>query len=224
MSGVSAGAFIAASLANRISCTELCRIFMGVPHAELKFVPERFLRPAYREYFERAARLPSIARDALKLVLSDPLHANASEILAQLSRALPSGIFDNETIHDFLEESFLVAGKGNSFTDLDCNLYVVAVDLDSGASVRFWQGRNTPVCPSPRRCRPALPCPACIRPVASASGTMWTARCDAPCTPRWRWTRALTCCWASTRWCRSAAATRGHRGRLPQADQWRLAT
>ena len=54
--GVSAGAFIAASLANRISCTELCRIFMGVPHAELKFVPERFLRPAYREYLDRALR------------------------------------------------------------------------------------------------------------------------------------------------------------------------
>lgn len=143
--GVSAGAFIAASLANRISCTELCRIFMGVEHAELKFLPERFLRPAYREYLDRATRLPSILKEALSLVARDPLHTNASEVLAQLSSALPSGIFDNETIHDFLEESFEAAGRGNRFADLDCNLYVVAVDLDSGASVRFGRDENPDV-------------------------------------------------------------------------------
>jgi predicted acylesterase/phospholipase RssA len=162
--GVSAGAFIAATLANRISCTELCRIFMGVPHAELKFVPERFLRPAYREYFERAARLPAIARDALKMVASDPLHTNASEVLALLSRALPSGIFDNETIHDFLEESFKVAGRGNNFSDLDCNLYVVAVDLDSGQSVRF--GRDeTPGVPISKAVQASAALPGLYPPV-----------------------------------------------------------
>ncbi len=101
--GVSAGAFLAASLANGISCTELCRIFMGTQHAALKFVPELFLRPAYREYFERAVTLPAVLRDALLGVLSNPAAASTSELITELGRALPSGIYNNETIHEFLE-------------------------------------------------------------------------------------------------------------------------
>jgi predicted acylesterase/phospholipase RssA len=145
--GVSAGAFIAASLANRISCKELCRIFMGVNHAELKFLPERFLRPAYREYVRRARRVPSIVRETLAHMLRHPTHIGMSELIAALGKALPSGIFDNETIHDFLEAAFEAAGKGNRFEDLDAELFVVAVDLDTGAAVRFGsdEHRDVPV-------------------------------------------------------------------------------
>jgi predicted acylesterase/phospholipase RssA len=145
--GVSAGAFIAASLANRISCKELCRIFMGVNHAELKFLPERFLRPAYSEYFRRASRVPSIVRETLLHMLRHPTHVSVSELIAALGKALPSGIFDNETIHDFLEASFEAAGRGNRFEDLDAELFVVAVDLDTGAAVRFGsdENRNVPI-------------------------------------------------------------------------------
>lgn len=135
--GVSAGAFVAGSLANGISCTELCRIFMGSEHAALKFVPELFLRPAYREYFERALNMPGVLRDALLSVLRKPSSATTSELISELARALPNGIYNNETIHEFLEHSFETHGRGNHFDDLDCQLYVVAVDLDSGASVRF---------------------------------------------------------------------------------------
>ncbi|MEE4173041.1 MAG: patatin-like phospholipase family protein [Xanthomonadales bacterium] len=135
--GVSAGAFIAASLANGISCTEQCRIFMGTQHAALKFVPELFLRPAYREYFERAMKVPGVARDALMRIIRHPTTATPSELITELGKALPSGIYNNETIHSFLEHSFEEHGVGNRFDDLHCKLYVVAVDLDSGKSVRF---------------------------------------------------------------------------------------
>ncbi len=145
--GVSAGAFIAASLANGISCTEQCRIFMGTQQATLRFVPELFLRPAYREYFQRALSLPGVLRDALLEILRNPAAATPSELITELGRALPSGIYDNDTIHEFLQKSFSMHGKGNHFDDLDCELYVVAVDLDSGASVRFGdQGhRDVPI-------------------------------------------------------------------------------
>lgn len=135
--GVSAGAFIAASLANGISCTEQCRIFMGTRHAALEFVPNLFLRPAYREYFERAIKVPGVLRDALLHMARNPTTATASELIAELGRVLPSGIYNNEKIHEFLSRSFEEHGRGNSFDDLDCELYAVAVDLDSGKSVRF---------------------------------------------------------------------------------------
>jgi predicted acylesterase/phospholipase RssA len=135
--GVSSGAFIAASLANRITTAEMCRIFMGQKHASLKFEPERFLHPAYREYFQRAARLPSILADALLNLIRHPNGSGISQLIGELGKVVPSGFFDNETIHDFLEQTFKATGHGNQFDDLECQLYIVAVDLDSGAAVRF---------------------------------------------------------------------------------------
>lgn len=135
--GVSAGAFIAASLANRIPCAEQCRVFMGLSSAEVSFSPEQFLRPAWREYINRAARVPGILLDTLMDVARRPSLASTAELMTQLGRALPSGIYDNESIHRFLENTFRTAGRGNHFDDLDCQLFVVAVDLDNGTSMRF---------------------------------------------------------------------------------------
>ena len=135
--GVSSGALIAASLANGISTAELCRIFMGQEYASLRFDPERLMRPAYREYFNRITRLPAILTDTLLSLIRQPGQSNISELISELGRAVPSGIFNNETLHDFLEEAFKATDSSNSFDDLDCELYVVAVDLDSGSAVRF---------------------------------------------------------------------------------------
>jgi predicted acylesterase/phospholipase RssA len=135
--GVSAGAFIAASLANRISTAELCRIFMGSDHARLRFEPERFLRPAYAEYFRRATRVPAILTNNLLSMIRHPRRSSISQLIGELGKAVPSGIFDNETIHNFLEQAFSVTGHSNRFEDLESELYIVAVDLDTGAAVRF---------------------------------------------------------------------------------------
>jgi predicted acylesterase/phospholipase RssA len=135
--GVSAGAFIAASLANRISTAELCRIFMGADYARLRFEPERFLRPAYSEYFRRATRVPAILTNNLLNMIRHPQRSSISQLIGELGKAVPSGIFDNETIHNFLEQAFTVTGHSNRFEDLDAELYIVAVDLDTGAAVRF---------------------------------------------------------------------------------------
>ena len=135
--GVSSGALIAAGLANGITTLEMCRIFTGHRYASHKFNPEHLMRPAYREYFQRASMLPTIVIDSLLNMIRRPGKTNITEMISELGKVVPSGIFDNETIHDFLEEVFKVNGSGNEFDDLDCELYVVAVDLDSGAAVRF---------------------------------------------------------------------------------------
>jgi predicted acylesterase/phospholipase RssA len=135
--GVSSGALIAAGLANRMTTGELCRIFMGQKHASLKFEPADFLRPAYREYFQRASRVPKILADSLLGMLRHPGHVGIAQLVSELGKTIPSGIFDNETIHDFLAHALAITGQSNRFKDLPCKLYVIAVDLDSGAVVRF---------------------------------------------------------------------------------------
>lgn len=135
--GVSSGALIAASLANRIPTAELCRIFMGKEYASLSFDPERLMRPAYREYLQRISTLPAILTDTLTNMIRHPAKPSISALVSKLGKAIPSGVFNNEKLHDFLEEAFSITGNSNDFDDLDCELYVVAVDLDSGAAVRF---------------------------------------------------------------------------------------
>lgn len=135
--GVSAGGLIAASLANGISTGEMCRIFMGHDHAAHSFEPEKLLQPAYSEYLRRAKSVPKIISDSLLELMKDPAHASVSRFMGALGKAMPSGIFDNEAIHEFLLSVFEDSNCTNDFRKLDRSLYVVAVDLDSGAAVRF---------------------------------------------------------------------------------------
>ena len=135
--GVSSGALIAASLANGINTVELCRIFMGQEYASIRFDPEHLMRPAYKEYFERASMLPAVLTKSLLKMIRHPGSSNITQLVGQLGQVIPSGIFDNESMQDFLEHAFRVSGHSNEFDDLKCALYIVAVDLDSGAAVRF---------------------------------------------------------------------------------------
>lgn len=135
--GVSSGALIAAGLANGISTTEMCRIFMGQEYASLRFDPERLMRPAYGEYFQRAAMLPSIVGDTLKSFIRNPGKSNLSSMVSELGKVVPSGIFNNDMIQQFIEDVLKTTGSTDSFEELACQLYIVAVDLDSGTAVRF---------------------------------------------------------------------------------------
>ncbi|MGD9343671.1 MAG: patatin-like phospholipase family protein, partial [Desulfuromonadales bacterium] len=74
--GVSAGAFIAASLANDITTADMCRIFTGHNHAEYLFEPEKLLKPAYREYFKRAKQVPGVVTDSLLDIMKHPFNAS----------------------------------------------------------------------------------------------------------------------------------------------------
>ena len=84
--GVSSGALIAACLANGISTTEMCRIFMGQEYASLSFDPERLMKPAYKEYLHRASMLPAILTDSLKNMIRRPGRSNVSELISGKSR------------------------------------------------------------------------------------------------------------------------------------------
>jgi NTE family protein len=135
--GVSAGAFIAASLANDITTADMCRIFTGHKHAEYLFEPEKLLKPAYREYFSRVRKVPGAVTDSLLDVVRHPLSASMARLMGSLGQAIPSGIFDNEAINKFLMGVFESSNRSNQFKDLKKKLFIVAVDLDTGAAVRF---------------------------------------------------------------------------------------
>ena len=134
--GVSSGAMIAAGLANGIDTTDMGVVFIHNASREYPVRPGLFLRPAFREYMNRVASVPSLATDILKQYLRDP-GKDWAEAIDPLGRLLPTGLCDNRPFEQFLAQLFSGPGRTNDFRKLDRSLYIVATELNSGYSVRF---------------------------------------------------------------------------------------
>ncbi len=140
--GVSSGGFVAAALANGISPTQMYRLFID-DGADAALTPQVFLRPALSEFAHRAASVPGLVARAALQWLRDPFRHGVMESLATLAHAVPTGIFDNRSIGDFLRRLFAASGRTDDFRRLGRKLFLVATNLDTGASVTFGQpGRD----------------------------------------------------------------------------------
>jgi NTE family protein len=134
--GVSSGGFVAAALANGISPAQMYRLFIA-DGADAVLRPQLFLRPALAEFSRRLVTLPALSLQAFLRYLRDPLRGGVLESLATLSRAMPVGVFDNAKIDRFLARLLSGSGRTNDFRKLDRKLFLVATNLDTGASVVF---------------------------------------------------------------------------------------
>ena len=134
--GVSSGGFVAAAVANGMHPRSLARMLVENDTEEM-FDPELLLRPALGEYMKRALSVPLLLFSSFRNYFSDPLHTGLFESLQRLSYALPSGIFDNAGVDELLRRMFSAYGRSNDFRELKHKLFLVATDLDSGASVAF---------------------------------------------------------------------------------------
>jgi predicted acylesterase/phospholipase RssA len=134
--GVSSGSYVAAAIANGISPAQMYRMFIddGVDAA---LTPEVFLRPALAEFARRVASLPRLALRAALQYVREPGRHGIMQFMATLGRAVPTGVFDNGSIDRFLRELFSAPGRTNDFRELDRRLFLVATNLDTGASVTF---------------------------------------------------------------------------------------
>jgi predicted acylesterase/phospholipase RssA len=134
--GVSAGAFIAAGLANGMTPRQMCSAFIdGDGGTDDLIDPRLFTRPAWAEYRRRLRRLPLLLGRLGWQVLGGELAlVNA---LGQLGGALPTGLFDNRVMQAQLERVFSAPGRHDDFRKLSRSLVVVATDLDTGEAAPF---------------------------------------------------------------------------------------
>lgn len=135
--GVSAGSFLAAALANGNRVDAIYRMFIEEGQGQGALTPGIFMRPAFREYGRRARILPGLLARSAWRYFTRPFSARSLEAFAALGRAIPTGLFDNEAIHEYLEEAFTQPGQTNDFRELRRRLFLVATDLDSGEVVSF---------------------------------------------------------------------------------------
>ena len=135
--GVSAGAVMAALLANRLPTSQICHIFISNESEEHPLDPRIFLMPAIGEYWRRLSSAPRLLLEAFWRYLQNPFDLSLLQSLTRLGKALPSGFFDNEPIYQYLAHLWSAPGRTDDFRQLKNKLYVIAVDLDTGESVKF---------------------------------------------------------------------------------------
>jgi NTE family protein len=135
--GVSSGGFIAAGLANGLSPKAMHEMFVESDASDDPFEPSLLLRPAIGEYVGRLAVVPRLLASAIRRYMEPGGSAGFFESFSQLARALPTGIFDNAGVGDFLTRLLSTQGRTNDFRQLKHKLFLVATDIDTGASVPF---------------------------------------------------------------------------------------
>lgn len=134
--GVSAGALVAACLANGMSPELLARVLDQPVEGEEPFDPGIFFSPNYREFARRGLALPALfAQMIWSLTRRNDRTVLAS--VGRLTRALPTGMFDNEPIRHYLERVLARPGRTDDFRRLRSELVIVATDLASGRPIRF---------------------------------------------------------------------------------------
>lgn len=135
--GVSAGSFVASTLANGISVEEMGRLLVSRRGRPQRFDPALFLQPDFTEYLRRTAMLPRLLAEGLWEFARNPLKQGLLESFSGLTKAIPTSVFDNRPIERFLADLFSNRGMTNDFRRLAHTLLIVAVDLDTGEAVRF---------------------------------------------------------------------------------------
>lgn len=136
--GVSSGGFVAAALANGISPAQMYRLFID-DGADAVLSPGLFLRPAVGEFVRRGLSIPRLLAAASVDFLRQPFRRGAAASFATLGRAVPTGLFDQRAIDAFLLRLFATGARTNDFRSLGRKLFLVATNLDTGASVTFGQ-------------------------------------------------------------------------------------
>jgi NTE family protein len=144
--GVSAGSFIAASLANGMSPQELCKSFIdneltnadASQHSD-RFDPAWLMRPAFGEFARRLIMLPGLLVSAgWRATVERKSIVSALELLGP---ALPTGIFSSAEVNERMATIFSQPGRSNDFRALQkmrgSRLTLIATNLDSGESAPF---------------------------------------------------------------------------------------
>lgn len=134
--GVSAGAAVAALMAGGVKPAE---IFVANLSGERPYYFERrdIFAPAMGEGFMTVPRAIRKLIPFLKLYWRNRHEMSFIDLLEKAQEALPSGLYTLEPFARYLEATFAAKGLSNSFEGLRKELYIPAIDLDTGQSVVF---------------------------------------------------------------------------------------
>jgi NTE family protein len=129
--GTSAGSFVATMLANGVTPDEMMQVINRQVSSDLEDLDlDKALRFNYLGFLQKAAMLPLRTVELLRRLVQMG-EFSAIDIGVGLAEALPTGLYSNGGIGDYVEQALDEAGRVNDFRLLDRELYVTATDLDT---------------------------------------------------------------------------------------------
>ncbi len=161
--GVSAGAFVAALLANDVPSEELFRSIAGCAKDVDNIKRGDIFKLNWGEFLVRGAILPVIAARAALTYARTGEDMSFTDAVLMLGEAIPTSLLTNEKVEAYLRRNLRRRGRTDDFRELRHELYVPAVNLDSGARVVFGESPRRHV-PISRAVRASSSLPIAFRP------------------------------------------------------------
>jgi predicted acylesterase/phospholipase RssA len=136
--GTSAGALIAAAVANGVTPEEMMRVivqqaptpFPGISIGDL-------LKPNYSEYFRKGLVLPWRLAKLARTIVRDRFQLSAVDLLLGLAEALPSGLYSGAGIERYVRTILSDPDRTDDFRLLGPDLFLAATDLDTCERIVF---------------------------------------------------------------------------------------
>jgi NTE family protein len=138
--GTSAGALVAAGLANGLSPEEMMQAFEG-SHAKVKPLQRGHIFSFNsREFLRRTLDLPFTVLGAWSHYLRHMSDMTLFDLVWSMTEAMPSGMYDVSALERYVRQVLSGPGRSNRFDDLERDLYIIATDLDTGDRLVFGRG------------------------------------------------------------------------------------
>jgi NTE family protein len=156
--GTSAGSFVAGMLANGVTPDEMMQVINSKEPSELDDLDlDRVLKPNYLGFIQKALGLPLRTVELLR-ALARIGEFSAMDVGVGLAEALPTGLYSNSGIDEYVTEALAGDGKVNDFRLLERELYLTATDLDTCERIVFGEDQWSDVPISKAvQCSTALP-------------------------------------------------------------------
>ncbi len=156
--GTSAGSFVASMLANGVTPDEMMQVINTRVPSDLEDLDlDRVLRPNYLGFLQKTLALPLRGLELVR-ALARIGELSAIDIGVGLAEALPTGLYSNAGLDDYIGEALGDGGRVNDFRLLERELYLTATDLDTCERIVFGEEdwRDVPISKAVQ-CSTALP-------------------------------------------------------------------
>jgi predicted acylesterase/phospholipase RssA len=129
--GTSAGSFVATMLANGVTPDEMMQVINKREPSQFEDLDlDKVLKLNYLGFLQKAAMLPLRTAELLRRLVGMG-DFSAIDIGVGLAEALPTGLYSNSGIADYVQQALADAGRVDDFRLLDHELYLTATDLDT---------------------------------------------------------------------------------------------
>ena len=135
--GTSAGSFVATMLANGVTPDEMMQVINKREPSEFEDLDlDKVLKLNYLGFLQKAAMLPLRTAELLRRLVGMG-DFSAIDIGVGLAEALPTGLYSNAGIGDYVQQALADAGRVDDFRMLEHELYLTATDLDTCERIVF---------------------------------------------------------------------------------------